>query len=474
MNIIKQNYFTHFIQNSAPCVLITIFFFLKTLCLAQCPPNIIVNSVSNKTFCSGETVDAINFSGAPSNTVFEWENNAPSMGLSTAGLGNTPSFMAKNNTGIPIKATIKVTPKYPLEVSTLTSASPSKILIIYSEDFTPDVLKAQLLALGLNSVDLFFGRNGTPTLSQLKQYDMVIPISRSSWYDGVTLGNNLADYLDAKGIVVAMPYDWSPYGGRIEGRWLTGGYTPYNNSPDNIFDYRTLGTYDASHPLMQGVTTLISSRIEILTLATGATQVAAWNDGNPLVAIKGRAVGINAYLGDNNGSWSGDFAKIIINAGKTLGIPYCTGTPISFNITINPTPSVSAGSDIANCNGSERILTATASGGIAPYAYTWSSGSAIVKPVITTTYTVTATDVNGCKATDDMTIFTEKTDQPIAINPIANSVYCAGDNISAINFTGTPSNAVFEWVNNSPTIGLASVVLEVLLVLSQLIIQLLL
>ncbi len=55
-----------------------------------------------------------------------------------------------------------------------------------------------------------------------------------------------------------------------------------------------------------------------VALAPGATQLAAWTDGTPAVAIKGRAVAINAYLGDTPKDWSGDFARIIANAGFTL------------------------------------------------------------------------------------------------------------------------------------------------------------
>ena len=51
---------------------------------------------------------------------------------------------------------------------------------------------------------------GTPTLGQLQQYDIVVPFSNSPFLDGVTLGNNLADYVDGGGIVVQ--YGFSHYG----------------------------------------------------------------------------------------------------------------------------------------------------------------------------------------------------------------------------------------------------------------------
>jgi hypothetical protein len=55
-------------------------------------------------------------------------------------------------------------------------------------------------------------------------------------------------------------------------------------------------------------------------LSAGSTDVARWSDGTSAVAVKGDAVAINAYIGNDYGSpFSGDFAKIIVNAGNVLG-----------------------------------------------------------------------------------------------------------------------------------------------------------
>ena len=56
-------------------------------------------------------------------------------------------------------------------------------------------------------------------------------------------------------------------------------------------------------------------------------------------------------------------------------------------------------------------LDGSAAGGVAPYTYSWSPGgtspnnsSTIVCPTITTIYTLTVTDKNGCARTDDVTV----------------------------------------------------------------------
>ena len=159
-------------------------------------------------------------------------------------------------------------------------------------------------------------------------YDAVIAFSNTGYFDQVTLGNNLADYEDANGVVVAYNFDW--YGGTqsITGRWQTGGYSPYVNPGTTNFITGTLGTYTIGHPLMQGVTSLVSLYRETLTLAGGATQIALWNDGTSLMAFKARTVGVSAYVGDAPpGSWNGDFARVALNAANWLRGGPCAATP---------------------------------------------------------------------------------------------------------------------------------------------------
>jgi hypothetical protein len=202
----------------------------------------------------------------------------------------------------------------------VATQNPIRVLIVYSDDHTPPTdLQFSLLAQpGIGQVDTFDAQSATPTLAQLLAYDVVVPFSNSYFASAEAMGNVLADYQDGGGIVVAFAFDWlSSYG--IAGRWLSGGYTPFNSTTTSVFTNVSLGTiHRAGHPLMAGVSTLGVYHHLSLTLAPGASVVASWNDGQPLLAYKGRAVGINAYVGSYNGIWSGDFASIIANAGYML------------------------------------------------------------------------------------------------------------------------------------------------------------
>jgi N-acetylneuraminic acid mutarotase len=220
-----------------------------------------------------------------------------------------------------------------------------RILIVHADTPDPNTLRTNLLAEpGVTQVDLFNAQNGTPTLGQLQQYNIVVVFSNFPFQDPVTLGNNLADYQDGGGVVVASFgafYNSGNYS--IQGRWQTGGYSPYNYTTNLLFNSVSLGTYNSGHPLMQGVTTLNALARLNPTLAAGATQVAAYSDNSSAVAFKttsGRtAVGLPAYFGDGTNSGTGQYARVIVNAGRWLAGGGCP-TP---GVTITPTRTATPG-----------------------------------------------------------------------------------------------------------------------------------
>ena len=183
-------------------------------------------------------------------------------------------------------------------------------------------LQGQIAALpGVASVDTFDNFASTPSDATLDQYDVVVTTDNFPPADAVALGNNLADYEDQGGVVVATEFFWQSGAEAAAGRWLTGGYSPYHVGSSNEDATVTLGAHDATSPLLQGVSSLTDYYHQNPALAAGATEVAKWSDGFSAVAFKGNAVGINAYVGNLSGGsyWSGDYAKIIVNAGNVLG-----------------------------------------------------------------------------------------------------------------------------------------------------------
>jgi hypothetical protein len=215
------------------------------------------------------------------------------------------------------------------------------VLIVFSDLGTqPVTLHDQIVAEpGVVGVDYFDAQFSTPTLAQLTPYNIVVAFSNSSYGDATAMGNVLADYADAGGVVVGFNFDWfgPPFG--LEGRWQTGGYSPFVEGGPTLFATSCLGTYDTTHPLMQNISagSLCAFFRHVLALSPGAVSVALYQDSEQLVAYKTNnghtGVGVNAYVGDGAGMWTGPFGRVVVNAGRWLISGPC-GTP-------TPTPTAS-------------------------------------------------------------------------------------------------------------------------------------
>ncbi len=225
-----------------------------------------------------------------------------------------------------------------------------RVLIVYADsEGPPTQLQSEVQAEpNVVAVDLFDAAVGTPTLAQLQQYNIVVPFSNSPFLDGDTLGNNLADYVDGGGIVVQYGFahygPGQPYG--VNGRWVTDGYNPYDYSTNLEANPFSLGTFNAGHPLMVGVTALNSNFANLVTPNAAATEVAQNSFAESLVAFRPigthTTVGITAYVGAA-ATQSGDWGKVIVNAGNWL--LNCQGSPTptpTATATATPTPTATA------------------------------------------------------------------------------------------------------------------------------------
>ncbi|HTA62613.1 MAG TPA: gliding motility-associated C-terminal domain-containing protein [Bacteroidia bacterium] len=118
-----------------------------------------------------------------------------------------------------------------------------------------------------------------------------------------------------------------------------------------------------------------------------------------------------------------------------------TGT---FNFSIVPNVTVAVNSPTV-CPGATATLTANAGGGTAPYTYSWTpsaglsatTGSMVTvnNPTITTNYTVTATDANGCTSVDTAIV----TVRTFTVN---KATICSGNSATLI---ASDSSFSYSW-----------------------------
>jgi hypothetical protein len=113
------------------------------------------------------------------------------------------------------------------------------------------------------------------------------------------------------------------------------------------------------------------------------------------------------YVNFPAGAQSGD---ISVHGQNGCGIAASS----SFHVDVRELPSVDAGQDVIIDYSADTTLTAVVTGGNEPYSYSWSpwyycNNTAIANPLVTppstTTFTVNVSDLYGCTATDNVTVY---------------------------------------------------------------------
>lgn len=129
------------------------------------------------------------------------------------------------------------------------------------------------------------------------------------------------------------------------------------------------------------------------------------------------------------------------------------GISISENVPPCSPPSLSMSGSGVSCNGgSDGSAAVNASGGVQPYAYSWSTGStsAQINNLSAGTYTVTVTDAAGCTAEDNYTVA-----QPSAISlsfSVTNeTVPGAEDGAVNLSVAGGIPGYSYSWSNGETT-----------------------
>ncbi len=124
-------------------------------------------------------------------------------------------------------------------------------------------------------------------------------------------------------------------------------------------------------------------------------------------------------------------------AGCSVNKCATVGQPANFNISFNTTDP--------DCGGSNGSISATATGGTAPYTYSYNTGAttASLNNLSEGTYTLTVTDANGCSTQESVSL----TGSNLIVSVIPNSPPCgAGPNGSATaNVSGGTAPFTYSW-----------------------------
>ncbi|MBL0102640.1 MAG: PKD domain-containing protein [Bacteroidetes bacterium] len=158
--------------------------------------------------------------------------------------------------------------------------------------------------------------------------------------------------------------------------------------------------------------------------------------------------------------WSGQHAEsnslFSLSAGEYhVTVSDQNGCTITSTMHIQqPTPIVvSVTSADPICIGQSVTLHASASGGSPSYSYQWNTGSvestAVVSPTTTSSYTVSATDANGCSSSPQT--ISVSVNPPLMVPFVSGDTICIGDqgmlHAGAAGGNGGPYN--YQWSEGS-------------------------
>lgn len=130
----------------------------------------------------------------------------------------------------------------------------------------------------------------------------------------------------------------------------------------------------------------------------------------------------------------------------------CESPLDTIDVLVNDLPNISAGIDFDICLGESAVVSGSGAG--TGGSYSWSSGvtnGISFSPSTTLTYTVTGTDVNGCTASDNVTVTVNPIPAKPTIDPNSQTTFITGSVSSVLSAIALPSHTL-TWYNADGTL----------------------
>jgi len=339
----------------------------------------------------------------------------------------------------------------------------NKALVIYSGNNDCNVSSYLGSDARFDAVGTWNGKDSTPTLSYLKQYDVVITWSDFPYHDAVSLGNLIKQYVDEGGGLVILFFAHNTVWG-LQGDFLTSKYDPIEQSDYYSDGAVSIGTItNPSHPVMAGVSNVTATYHQYSTLLTpGAIPLFYWSDNYIGAAVKtagyGSIAALNLYPctagGTNNNllianaaSWVNSLPSCVVSdtlrvrvyttvpatAGSISGLPNpCQGqNTVSYSVA----PVTNTGSYLWSYSGSGATINGNSNNVSVNFSSSARSGNLTVR------------GVNGCGngPVSPNFLITPDTVPQQAGNISGNSTVCRGQNNVSYSTGVVPGATSYTW-----------------------------
>ncbi|MBW6483437.1 MAG: PKD domain-containing protein [Vicingaceae bacterium] len=463
------------------------------------------------TLCVGATNPATNFTSPVAGSTFAWTNSNTAIGLAANGTGNIAAFTATNTTTNPITATISVTATAngctgtpstyiitvnPNPIFTLSSTNPTTCggtdgTITLSglnpgASYTVSYNGGAAVTMTANA----FGNIIITGLAAGSYTNFVVTLNGCTTTDNSTITltdpnpptvNAGADQTVCEGTSVILTAS-NPNGATIT--WdngVTDG-VPFTPAVGTITYTVTanlagcIATDQVNVTVNPTPTVVVPVDIALCAAATvPATNFTSpvtgtnfdWANSNTAIGLGVSGTGNIAAFTSTNTTTNPITATITV----TPTANGCVGTPNSYTITVDPSPTVDPIANITVCNGGN-VPASNYTSPTAGVTFNWTNSNTAIGLAASGTgntpaFPATNTTTNPITATISVTAFINGcpgavTTYTITVNPIptvtvpANINLCHGATVPTTNFTSPVTGTTFAWTNSSTAIGLAA------------------
>ncbi len=407
-----------------------------------------INRIIDTTVCNGAFLrDGIPFTSTSPNAAFSWTNSNADIGLPLGGRGNIPPFNARNTTGSPITATIRVSIKasgdscagadsvFTITVRPGPAMRNARNRTVCNRTEFADTLRST--AVGTT---FFWSRDFHPDISNPAAPMLEDSVIRE------TLVNTSVDPVDVYYKV----------------RLFTGGNDCETVDSIRVTVYPTPRLVPLSN--VEYCNNAIIQPRELKSLTSIA--VLTWTADRSVGFGQAGTGNIPAFITSNQ---TDSAITTTIKVSSTLGTG-CIGDSTFFRMTVYPTATLTSVRDTSVCDtipfrytprssarGTRFTWTRAAVTGIAN-----GNGTGVDVPVderldnttsqpVDVFYVFRLTTGDNCLTTETVKVTVNPT--PV-IDTLRNRTFCNGVPVSGIPFSSASPNAAFTWTNTNTRIGL--------------------
>jgi hypothetical protein len=245
---------------------------------------------------------------------------------------------------------------------------------------------------------------------------------------------------------------------------VTGGTAPYtyNWNAGSITDTQSgvaAGTYSLTITDANGCT--LTSNVTINDNAAGTLSMTITSQVTCNGAANGSANGVmTGGAAPFNYSWNTTPVQTTQTATNlapgtwTLTVTDANGCPITGTVTITEPSALLVNAnhtDVQCAGGSDGTVSATISGGVAPYTIAWTNSgganvgsTASVSALIADTYTITVTDANGCISTATVVV-AQPAPYSLTVTPTDAKCFGSCDGLATATVVGGTTPYSYQW-----------------------------